>query len=116
MHPGYERIFMTLFSHLHVHSEYSIMESTIKIDDLLETASRSNMGSIALTDKYIMSGAIEFYRKAVSRNIKPIIGCEIGLAVGGRIFHLVLLAKNEFGYRNLCQIVSRSHLGKGTLR
>ncbi|MES0341857.1 MAG: PHP domain-containing protein, partial [Candidatus Humimicrobiaceae bacterium] len=67
---------MTLFSHLHVHSEYSIMESTVKIDDLLEAASRANMESVALTDKYMMSGAIEFYRKAASRNIKPIIGCE----------------------------------------
>ena len=105
---------MTLFSHLHVHSEYSIMESTVKIDDLLEAASRSNMESIALTDKYIMSGAIEFYRKAVSRNIKPIIGCEIGLAVENRIFHLVLLAKDESGYQNLCQIVSRSCLKRDT--
>ena len=91
------------------------MESTIKIDGLLEAASRSNMETVALTDKYIMSGAIEFYRKAVSRNIKPIIGCEIGLAAGGRIFHLVLLAKDECGYENLCRIVSRSHLEKGTL-
>ena len=90
------------------------MESTIKIDDLLEAASRSNMGSVALTDKYIMSGAIEFYRKALSRNIRPIIGCEIGLAVGSQIFHLILLAKDECGYQNLCQIVSRSHLQKGT--
>ncbi len=90
------------------------MESAIKIDDLLEAASRSNMESVALTDKYTMSGAIEFYRKAVSRNIKPIIGCEIGLASGNRIFHLVLLAKDEFGYQNLCRIASRSHLKKGT--
>ncbi len=90
------------------------MESTIRIDDLLQAASRFNMGSVALTDKYIMSGAIEFYRKAVSRNIKPIIGCEIGLAAGGRIFHLVLLAKDECGYENLCRIVSRSHLEKNT--
>ena len=90
------------------------MESTIRIDDLLQAASRSNMETVALTDKYIMSGAIEFYRKAVSRNIKPIIGCEIGLAASGRIFHLVLLAKDECGYENLCRIVSRSHLEKNT--
>jgi len=90
------------------------MESTIRIDDLIEAASRSNMDSVALTDKYTMSGAIEFYRKAISRNIKPIIGCEIGLASGSRIFHLVLLAKDEFGYQNLCRIASRSHLKKGT--
>lgn len=91
------------------------MESTIRIDDLLQAASRYNMEAVALTDKYIMSGAIEFYRKAISRNIKPIIGCEIGLAAGGRIFHLVLLAKDECGYENLCRISSRSHLlGKNT--
>lgn len=68
---------MTFFSHLHVHSEYSLMESTIKIKDLVSAAARNGMKAVALTDKYVMSGAVEFYKEATSKNIKPIIGCEI---------------------------------------
>ncbi len=68
---------MAFFSHLHVHSEYSLMESTIKIKDLVSAAARKGMKAVALTDKYVMSGAVEFYKEATSKNIKPIIGCEI---------------------------------------
>ena len=80
------------FSHLHVHSEYSLMESTIKIKALVAAASKNNMESVALTDKYMMSGAIEFYREATASNIKPIIGCEICVTSGNMPYHLVLLA------------------------
>ena len=101
---------MVSFTHLHVHSEYSLMESAITIENLIKTASRLNMESVALTDKYMMGGAIEFYNKALSANIKPIIGCEICLSDRDGLFHLILLAKDAVGYGNLCRIVSRSHL------
>jgi len=102
-----------------VHSEYSILDSSCKITQLLDRAEELGMDSIALTDHGVMSGVIKFYRKAVRRNIKPIIGCEIYVApgdrtdrsakAGQRFFHLVLLAENEIGYRNLLHIVSCAH-------
>ena len=107
------------FVHLHVHSEYSILDSSCKITALLERASECGMDAIALTDHGVMSGVIKFYRQAKKRGIKPILGCEIYVAPGDRrdrtstdgkrFHHLVLLAENETGYRNLLQIVSRSH-------
>lgn len=99
-----------MFSHLHVHSEYSLLESSIKIKDLVKAASESGMKSVALTDKYVMSGAIEFYREAMRKNIKPIIGCEVCILHNRRLSHLVVLVKNAKGYENLCQIISKSHL------
>ncbi|MBE0635316.1 PHP domain-containing protein, partial [Candidatus Bipolaricaulota bacterium] len=97
------------FVHLHVHSEYSILDSSCKISKLLDRAGELGMDSIALTDHGVMSGVIKFYRQAVRRKIKPIIGCEIYVApgdradrsgkAGQRFFHLVLLAENEVGYR-----------------
>ncbi len=103
-----------MFSHLHVHSEYSLLESSIKIDNLIESAAQYSMNSVALTDKYVMHGAVEFYKKAVQKNIKPIIGSEICIRDKGKLFHLVLLAKNIEGYSSLCKIVSNSHLEKKT--
>ena len=107
------------FVHLHVHSEYSILDSSCKLSKLLDRAEELGMDSIALTDHGVMSGVIKFYRQAVRRNIKPIIGCEIYVApgdrtdrsgaAGQRFFHLVLLAENEVGYRNLLHIVSSAH-------
>ncbi len=107
------------FVHLHVHSEFSILDSSCKISKLLDRAEELGMNTLALTDHGVMSGVIKFYRQAVRRSIKPIIGCEIYVApgdrrdrtgkVGERFFHLVLLAENEIGYRNLLQIVSCSH-------
>ncbi len=101
---------MAFFPHLHVHSEYSLMESTIKIKDLVGAAARQNMGTVALTDKYVMSGAIEFYKEAMRQNIKPIIGCEICVKNNGMPSNLVMLIKNARGYENLCQAVSKSHI------
>ncbi len=107
------------FVHLHVHSEYSILDSSCKISSLLERASECGMDAIALTDHGVMSGVIKFYRQARKRGIKPILGCEIYVAPGDRrdrtatdgkrFHHLVLLAENEAGYRNLLKIVSRAH-------
>ncbi len=107
------------FVHLHTHSEYSILDSSCKIPALLDRASACGMDALALTDHGVMSGTIKFYREAKKRGIKPIIGCEIYLAPGDRrqrkaengqrFYHLVLLATNEEGYRNLLTIVSLAH-------
>jgi len=107
------------FVHLHTHSEYSLLDSSCKISGLLDRAAACGMDALALTDHGVMSGAIKFYRAAKKKGIKPIIGCEIYLAPGdrhdrtpqqgSRYYHLVLLAENEVGYRNLIAIVSRAH-------
>lgn len=99
-----------MFVHLHVHSEYSLLESSIKIKDLVSTASNLRMKAVALTDKYVMSGAVEFYKEAKAMNLKPVIGCEICLARSGRLSHLTLLVKDQAGYENLCEIVGISYL------
>jgi len=107
------------FVHLHVHSEFSILDSSCKIPELLGRAKELGMNAIALTDHGVMTGVIKFYRQAVRRDIKPILGCEIYVApadrrdrsgaAGQRYYHLVLLAENEIGYRNLLHIVSSAH-------
>ena len=99
-----------MFVHLHVHSEYSLLESSIKIKNLVSTASNLRMKAVALTDKYVMSGAVEFYKEARAMNLKPVIGCEICLARNGRLSHLTLLVKDQAGYENLCEIVGMSYL------
>jgi DNA polymerase III subunit alpha len=108
------------FVHLHVHSHYSLLDGLAKIDDLLDRAQELGMNSLALTDHGVLYGAIEFYQKAKSRGMKPIIGCEMYVAPNGREnkrpkiddvrHHLILLAKNEKGYKNLMQLVTIAHL------
>lgn len=115
---------MTPFAHLHVHSEYSLLDGAIRIDELLDFVKSQGHTACALTDHGTMFGAIEFYMEAKSRGIKPILGCEIffeGVAqqvtppkeTGGPSdihpetgFHLVLLAKSLTGYRNLIRLIS----------
>ena len=102
------------FTHLHVHSHYSLLDGLSKIDALVEYAKSLGMESLALTDHGVMYGAIEFYKKATSAGIKPIIGCEIYLAnntrhdkrsgIDDKRHHLILLAKNTEGYKNLLKI------------
>jgi DNA polymerase-3 subunit alpha len=105
---------MAFFSHLHVHSEYSLMESTISIKELVSAALKNGMEAVALTDKYVMSGAVKFYKEATSKNIKPIIGCEIRVIRSGMTSNLVLLIKNMTGYENLCQLISKSNMESRT--
>ncbi len=107
------------FIHLHTHSEYSLLDSSCKIPALLDRAQACGMDALALTDHGVMSGTVKFYREAKRRGVKPIIGCEVYLAPGDhrerrtqdgqRYFHLVLLAKDEQGYRNLVSLVSLAH-------
>ncbi len=105
------------FTHLHVHSHYSLLDGLAKIDDIIAKAKEYDMESVALTDHGVMYGAIEFYQKALAAGIKPIIGVEAYLVNGSRLdrtkqtrYHLTLLAKNRIGYQNLLQLATLSHL------
>ena len=108
------------FTHLHVHSHYSLLDGLPKIDELLDYVKELGMDSVALTDHGVLYGAVEFYQKAKKRGIKPIIGCEMYVAFEGmqdrrpniddKRYHLILLAKNEEGYKNLVQLITKAHL------
>jgi len=108
------------FTHLHVHSHYSLLDGLPKIDELIQRAKELNMDSLALTDHGVLYGAIEFYKKAKESGIKPIIGAELYIAPEGRHFkrpnidkkrwHIIVLAKNKTGYQNLIQLITKSHL------
>ena len=100
------------FIHLHLHTEYSLLDGVGKIDDYINKAKSFGMDAIAITDHGNMFGAVEFYQKAMKKGIKPIIGMEAYIAEGlltekqGKNYHLVLLAKNEIGYKNLMKLSS----------
>ncbi len=108
-----------MFTHLHVHSEFSLLDGMCRIDKLVARAKALGMESLALTDHGVMYGAIDFYVKAKEAGLRPIIGCEVYIAPESRLnrvpgeknnYHLVLLVKNQTGYRNLLQLVTRAHL------
>lgn len=111
-----------MFIHLHVHSHYSLLDGLTKIDELVETAKKDGANAVALTDHGVMYGAIEFYKACKKAGIKPIIGMESYLAKGSRFertatkddekrnYHLLLLAKNLTGYKNLVKLCSIAHL------
>lgn len=109
------------FTHLHVHSHYSLLDGLAKIDDLLDRAKELGMDSLALTDHGVLYGAVEFFIKAKAKGIKPIIGCEMYLAPNGignpnptsedrKRNHLTLLVKDDEGYKNLMKLISIAHL------
>ena len=108
------------FIHLHVHTEYSLLDGFSRLDKLISRAKELNMKAIAITDHGCMFGAIDFYKKAKKAGIKPIIGCEVYTASRGlrdkdpnydkRYGHLVLLAENMTGYQNLIKLVSTSYV------
>ena len=107
---------MAGFTHLHVHTEYSLLDGACRVKDILEQAKALGMESLAITDHGVMFGAVEFYKKAKEKGIKPIIGCEVYVAPRSRFdknhaidsdrSHLILLCKNETGYKNLIKLVS----------
>ena len=102
------------FTHLHVHTQYSLLDGAIRVPDMLAKCEELGMDSVAITDHGAMYGALEFYLKAKAKNIKPIVGCEFYIAPGHRgdkdpsaptkAFHLVLLAMNYTGYKNLMKL------------
>src|SRR5690606_9471783 len=120
------------FTHLHVHSQFSLLDGAIRFDPLMQTASDDKMEAVALTDHGNMFGVIDFYLKAKSYGIKPILGCEAYLAPTSRhqrgtttgtddelapystlrsgLNHIILLVQNEIGYLNLCKLVSAGYL------
>jgi len=110
------------FVHLHNHSHYSLLDGACRIDDMVSMADQYKMPALALTDHGCLFGAVEFYKKCVTKKIKPIIGCEMYLAPQSRFdrkadvkntgasFHIVLLCKNETGYKNLMKLVSLGYL------
>lgn len=106
------------FTHLHVHTEYSLLDGSSKIKEITARAKELGMDSMAITDHGVMYGVIDFYRAAKEAGIKPVLGCEVYVAPGSRFdkqpgesesryYHLVLLAENNQGYKNLMKIVSR---------
>ena len=109
----------TKFAHLHVHTEYSLLDGMCRISQLVAQTKELGMDSLAITDHGAMYGVVDFYLAAREAGIKPIIGCEVYVAETDRHsrdhsrrspYHLTLLARNEQGYRNLLQLVSKSHL------
>jgi DNA polymerase-3 subunit alpha len=108
------------FVHLHLHSQYSLLDGAIHFDRLLDKVNEMAMPAVAITDHGVMFGAVEFYHMAIKKGVKPIIGCEIYIAPGSRFekgaassdqqseryHHLVLLAQNKKGYQNLCKLVT----------
>lgn len=106
------------FTHLHLHTEYSLLDGACRIDKLMQTVKNKGMDSVAITDHGVMYGVVNFYNAAKKNGIKAIIGCEVYVAARTRFdkihefdatsSHLVLLCKNEIGYKNLCKLVSQS--------
>src|SRR6185369_7438242 len=110
---------MSKFTHLHTHSHYSLLNALPKIDELVKTAKKMGMDSLALTDNANLYGAIEFYQVCKKNEIKPIIGIDAYVAYRSRLdkqagvdkerYRLVLLAENETGYKNLIKLVTTAH-------
>ncbi len=108
------------FVHLHVHSEYSLLDGAARLKDLVRSTAALGMTSLALTDHGVMYGVVEFYKLCKEHGIHPILGCEAYVATRGRLdktphvdssqHHLLLLAENEVGYHNLLELVSAAHL------
>ena len=105
------------FVHLHLHSQYSLLDGSIKFDELVERAKNHSMPAVAVTDHGNLFGAYEFFEKAKARGVKPIIGCELYVTPtlklekpsDGKNYHLTVLCMNERGYRNLSRLVTRGY-------
>ena len=111
---------MSVFVHLHLHTEYSLLDGAAKISEIADKALSDGQKAVAITDHGVLYGAVEFYDAMKKRGIKPIIGCEVYVAPRSRHLkegkgdssghHLILLCKNAVGYRNLCYMVSESYI------
>jgi len=108
------------FVHLHTHTEYSLLDGACRIKELVAKAKKYKMPALAITDHGVMYGVIQFYKEAIRQGVKPIIGCEVYVAPNSRFdkstqrketpYHLILLAKNNEGYKNLIKLVTLSYL------
>ena len=108
------------FVHLHLHTEYSLLDGSIRMKELMKKAAEFEMPAVAITDHGNLFGVIEFYQEAQRAGVKPIIGCEVYVAPGSHkdrppsrresAYHFTLLAENEIGYRNLVKLVTTAHL------
>jgi len=108
------------FVHLHLHTEYSLLDGSIRMKEVMKKAAEFKMPAVAMTDHGNLFGAIEFYQEAQRAGVKPIIGCEVYVAPGSHkdrppsrresAYHFTLLAENETGYRNLVKLVTAAHL------
>ena len=107
------------FVHLHIHTEYSLLDGACRIDQLMDRVKECGQTAIACTDHGVMYGCVQFYKAAKKAGIKPIIGCEVYVATRTRFDkvnkidgnnHLILLCKNETGYRNLSYMVSQAYI------
>ena len=107
---------MKYFTHLHLHTSYSLNSGTIKIDDLINSAKKQNITSLAITDYLNIFGAVKFYNKCIEAKIKPILGCEIPLIIekSNRIDNIVLICQNINGYYNLNKILSSIHKSRSS--
>src|SRR5947199_397744 len=109
------------FVHLHLHTEYSLLDGSIRMKELMKKAAQFKMPAVAITAHGNLFGAIEFYQEAQRARMKPIIGCEVYVAPRSHkdrspsrresAYHFTLLAENETGYSNLVKLVSTAHLG-----
>lgn len=110
----------TDFVHLHLHSQFSLLDGAIRIPDLVARAKEYRMNAVAITDHGNLFGAMEFYTQVQASGLKPIVGCEVYMAPGSRLnhsarageitaYHLILLCENERGYRNLCRLVTKGY-------
>ena len=103
----------TPFVHLHLHSEYSLVDSTVRIAELMERCAADGMPAVALTDQNNLFGMVKFYKKALAAGVKPIIGADLRIVNeddSSRPIHLILLCQNEAGYRNLSQLLTQAYL------
>ncbi|MFK3617597.1 PHP domain-containing protein, partial [Coxiella burnetii] len=98
------------FVHLKIHSEYSIVDSVVRIDQLLQRAVDLKMPAVALTDEVNLFALVKFYRQAINKGIKPIIGSELLLAEGDDVFRFTALCQNQIGFRHLIQLLSRAYV------
>src|SRR5216117_3377477 len=110
------------FVHLHLHTEYSLLDGACRLDRLMDKARELKFPALTITDHGVLCGAIDFYQAARDKGIKPILGCEVYVAPGSRLekktsgggkdvyHHLVLLAKDETGYKNLIRLATAAHL------
>ena len=106
------------FVHLHLHTEYSLLDGENRISAIPDAVIDGGMNAVAITDHGVMYGVVEFYKACIAKGVKPIIGCEVYVAprsmeqkdrlLDSDYSHLVLLAKNDVGYRNLLAIVSKA--------